>query len=221
MRRAACAVCNVLKRRQFSGARNFLYSGAENCESAAPGSRSPQIPPQEPPPGRRALQQTAAPDKNWPKRVATGSIAKRETRNTARFPRKILFLGSCPTSSVWRRFSKRCRTRPVPIRAARSAPVMFTFSSNGDLCPGEGAKREDTRRAPHRAAGGGRRSRAPTCWLRGHRGRSFLFQRGSKTNTLAVPTTMDVAMPATHMASIQRANAASPIIAIMPPKAIH
>ena len=50
---------------------------------------------------------------------------------------------------------------------------------------------------------------------------SFLFRRGSKTNTPAVPTAMDTAMPATHLASIQRANAANPITAIMAPKAIH
>ena len=52
-----------MKRRRLSGARNFLHpdSGAENCESAAPGLRFPQTPPQGPPPGRRALRRTAAP----------------------------------------------------------------------------------------------------------------------------------------------------------------
>ena len=107
---AACAVCNILKCQQLSGARNFLYSGAEYCESAAPGPRFPLIPPQGPPPGRRALRRTAAPGKKSDG-VATGSIASSETRNTARFPRNTLFLGSCPTSGAWRWFSKRYRTR--------------------------------------------------------------------------------------------------------------
>ena len=61
--RGVCAVCNILKHQQLSGARNFLYSGAENCESAAPGPRFPQISPQGPPPGRSALRRTAAPGK--------------------------------------------------------------------------------------------------------------------------------------------------------------
>ena len=43
---AVCAVRNVLKCGQLSGAWNFLYSGMENCESAAPRPRFPQIPPQ-------------------------------------------------------------------------------------------------------------------------------------------------------------------------------
>ena len=41
-----CAVRDVLKCGQLSGAWNFLYSGTENCESAAPRPRFPQIPPQ-------------------------------------------------------------------------------------------------------------------------------------------------------------------------------
>ena len=123
--RAAYAVCNVLKRRQLSGARNFLYPGAENRESAAPGPRFPQIPPQGPLPGRRALRRTAAPGKKtW--RGRHGQHCQQQTRNTARFPQNILFLGSCPTSGAWRWFSKRCRTRRCR-RGSRSGAGATRF----------------------------------------------------------------------------------------------
>ena len=113
-----------------AGARNFLYSGAENCESAAPGLRFPQIPPQGPPPGRRALRRTAATGKKSlagsPRAVLPA--AQQQTRNTVRFPQNILFLGSCPTSGAWRWFSNRCRTRRCR-RSSRSGSGATRFGS--------------------------------------------------------------------------------------------
>ena len=82
-----------MKRQQLSGARNFLYSGAENCESAAPGL--PQIPPQGPPPGRRALRRTAAPGKKtW--RGRHGQHCQQRNPQCCEVPTEHSFPGELP-----------------------------------------------------------------------------------------------------------------------------